>query len=124
MPRCALPARRPEPPTQAMSEPEKPSGDRPVHVPPARAAARGANPLVWLLVLALLAAAGYGLWRGWLWSTSTLEAMAGQDELIARLGREVQSLRAQADELATRQTDLSQAVQRNGVDLANLDGRL
>lgn len=115
-----------------MSEPEKPSGERIVPVPTpdrstrgqARAAARGANPLAWLLAVVLLAAAGYALWRGWQWSTGTLEAMAGQQELIARLGREVQGLRAQADEIATRQTDLSQAVQRNGVDLATLGGRL
>ena len=106
-----------------MSEPDKPSGDRIVHAPP-RAAARGANPLAWLLAVILLAAAGYGLWLGWQWSASTLEAMSGQQELIARLGREVQGLRAQADEIASRQTDLSQAVQRNGVDLATLGGRL
>ncbi len=115
-----------------MSEPDKPSGDPIVQVPPdsgargqaPRAAARGANPLAWLLLIVLLAAAGYGVWRGWHWSTGTLEAMSGQQELITRLGREVQNLRAQADELASRQTDLSQAVQRNGVDLATLGGRL
>jgi len=112
-----------------MSEPDKSSGEPAVPAPPdrvpaPRAAARGPNPLAWLLTIALLAAAGYGLWRGWLWADGTLEAVAGQQELIARLGREVQSLRAEADELASRQTDLSQAVQRNGVDVATLGGQL
>jgi len=106
-----------------MTEPEKPSGERPV-LPPPRAAARSGNPLAWLLTLILLAAAGYGLWRGWQWSAGTLEAVSTQQELLTRLGREVQGLRAQADELSTRQSDLSQAVQRNGVNLASLGGRL
>jgi uroporphyrin-3 C-methyltransferase len=113
-----------------MSEPEKPAGDRPVAAvpppppPPRRAAARTGHPLGWLLTLILLGAAGYGLWRGWQWSTGTLEAVSAQQELLARLGREVQNLRAQGDELASRQTDLAQAVQRNGQDLASLGGRL
>ena len=105
-----------------MSEPEKPSDDRPVPAP--RAAARGGNPLAWLLVLVLLGATGYGIWRGWQWAGGTFEAVSGQQELLARLGREVQGLRAQADELSSRQTDLSQAVQRNGVDLAALGDRV
>jgi uroporphyrin-3 C-methyltransferase len=120
---CRLRADLNDPHPNPMSEPDKPSDARTVHVPP-RAAARGANPLTWLLVLALFAAASYGLWRGWQWGLGTLEAVSGQQELIARLGREVQGLRAQADELASRQTDLSQAVQRNGVDLATLGGQV
>lgn len=110
-----------------MSEPDKPSGEPIIQAPvrqARRAAARGPNPLAWLLTLVLLGAAGYGLWRGWQWADGTLEAVSGQTELIARLGREVQNLRAQADELSSRQTDLSQAVQRNGVDLATLGGQL
>lgn len=106
-----------------MTEPEKPSGERPVLAPP-RAAARGANPLAWLLTVLLLAAAGYGTWLGWQWGRGALEAVSTQQELLTRLGREVQNLRAQADELASRQTDLAQAVQRNGQDLASLGGRL
>jgi len=106
-----------------MSEPEQPGSDRPVYVPP-RAAARGGNPLAWLLTALLLAAAGYGAWGAWQWTAGTLDAVSMQQELLARLGREVQGLRAQADELSSRQSDLSQAVQRNGLDLAALGGRL
>jgi uroporphyrin-3 C-methyltransferase len=102
-----------------MSEPE---------IPVPRAAARTGSPLGgalgWLLLLVLLGAAGFGAWRGWQWGASTLEAVSAQQELIARLGREVQNLRAQADELSSRQTDLAQAVQRNGQDLASLGGRV
>ena len=105
-----------------MSEPEKPS-DKPAPVA-SRAAARTGNPLAWLLVLMLLGAAGYGLWRGWQWAGGAFEAVSAQQELLARLGREVQGLRAQADELSSRQTDLSQAVQRNGVDVAALGDRV
>jgi uncharacterized protein HemX len=114
-----------------MSEPEKPAGERPALPPPdnstgqaPRAAARGGNPLAWLLIVVLLAGAGFGLWRGWQWADGTIEAVSSQQELLARLGREVQGLRAQADELSSRQTDLSQAVQRNGVTLAEMDGHL
>ncbi|MGH8442470.1 MAG: uroporphyrinogen-III C-methyltransferase [Nevskiaceae bacterium] len=106
-----------------MTEPDKPTGDRIVREPP-RAAARGTNPLIWLLALALLGGAGYAAWRGWQWTSGTLEAVSTQQELLARLGREVQSLHAQADELAARQTDLAQAVQRNGTDVASVIGRV
>ncbi|MGQ0587734.1 MAG: uroporphyrinogen-III C-methyltransferase [Gammaproteobacteria bacterium] len=97
-----------------MSEPDNPP----------RAAAHGANPLAWLLALALLAGAAYAGWRGWLWTSETLNVVSTQQELLARLGREVQALRAQADELGSRQTDLAQAVQRNGVDVASLVGQV
>jgi uncharacterized protein HemX len=104
--------------------PRAPDAPPPVAPPPRRAAARTGFAFGWIITLVLLLAAGYGLWRGWQWGTGTLEAVSTQQELMARLGREVQALRAQADELATRQTDLAQAVQRNGQDLATLGGRL
>jgi uroporphyrin-3 C-methyltransferase len=109
-----------------MSEPERPAVPPAPALPPPppRAAARTGHPLGWLLTVILLAAAGYGLWRGWQWGMGTLEAVSAQQELITRLGREVQSLRAQADELGSRQTDLAQAVQRNNQEMANLGGRL
>jgi uroporphyrin-III C-methyltransferase len=120
-----------------MSQPDKPAGDLPPPAPappppdkaargqaPRRAAARTGHPLGWLLTLILLGAAGYGLWRGWQWSVGTLDAVSTQQELLARLGREVQNLQAQADELSARQTDLAQAVQRNGQDVAAFGGRL
>lgn len=106
-----------------MTDPDKPA-DRPVPLPPPRAAARSGNPLAWLLALLLLGAAGYGLWYGWNWAAGAIESVSAQQELLTRLGREVQSLRAQSDELSSRQTDLSQAVQRNGVDIAAAIGRL
>lgn len=118
-----------------MTEPEKTAGDpSPAPVTPLpppdrsarapRAAARTGFAFGWLIALALLVAAGYGLWRGWQWGAGTLEAVSTQQELLARLGRDVQGLHAQADELASRQTDLAQAVQRNGQDLASLGGQL
>ena len=125
------------PAAKTMTEPEKPAGDRspapvtplPAAAPaprgrPPRAAARTGSAFGWLILLAILVGAGYGLWRGWQWGLGTLEAVSTQQELLARLGREVQGLRAQADELASRQTDLAQAVQRNGQDIAALGGQL
>jgi uncharacterized protein HemX len=105
-----------------MAEPEHPSGDRPVYVRPAPA--RGGRPLAWLVALVLVAGAGYGAWRGAQWLRGTFDSVSGQQELLARLARDLSALRAQADELSTRQTELSQAVQRNGVDVATLGGRL
>jgi uroporphyrin-3 C-methyltransferase len=111
-----------------MTEPEPTAGDRPSApvkpLPPPRAAARTGMPFGWLVALVLLAGAGYGLWLGWQWAAGTLEAVSTQQELLARLGREVQGLRAQAEELSSRQTDLAQAVQRNGQDLAAFGGQL
>jgi uroporphyrin-III C-methyltransferase len=108
-----------------------PSGPQPAPGPPpaarpvtVRASRRGGGPLRWLLVLALLAAAGYGAWHGARWARATFEAVSAQQELLARLARDVGALRAQADELSNRQTDLSAAVRRNGADLATLGGRL
>lgn len=107
-----------------MTDNQHPNRDRPVYrpVPPPRG--RRSRPLFWLLMLFVLAGAAYGGWRGWHWTRGTLDAVATQQELLARLSREVQALRAQAEDLASRQTDLSAAVRRNGVDLAAIDGRL
>lgn len=106
-----------------MTENQHPSGDRPVYLPLPPPQRRG-RPWFWLLVLLLAAAAGYGGWRAWLWGAGTLDAVSTQQELLARQAREIATLRAQADELASRQTDLSAAVRRNGNDIAGLDGRL
>jgi len=103
-----------------MTENQHPSGDRPVYTPLPPARRRG-RPLFWLLVLLLVAATGFGLWRGYRWTMGTLDAVSTQQELLARQARELGALRAQAEELASRQTDLSAAVRRNGTDIA---GRL
>jgi uroporphyrin-III C-methyltransferase len=112
-----------------MSEPEKPAAlptppDKGARMPAPRAAARTGHPLGWLFTIVLIGAAGYGLWLGWQWTSGTLDAVETQQELLARLGREVQGMRAQAEELSARQTDLAQAVQRNGQELASFGGRL
>ena len=110
-------------PTGPQAGPEPaPSRDRPVYLPPARR--RRAGALRWLFLLAGLGAAGYAAWHGTQWARGTYEAVSGQQELLARLARDLGALRAQADELAGRQTDLSAAVRRNGSEVAALGGRL
>lgn len=106
-----------------MTENQHPSGDRPVYLP-APPRRRGGRPLFWLVVLVLLGGAGFGLWRAYQWTLGTLDAVSTQQELLARQARELASLRSQATELASRQTDLSAAVRRNGTDIAGLDGRI
>lgn len=106
-----------------MTDNQHPSGDRPVYAPPPPPRRRG-RPLFWLMTLLVLAAVGYGGWRTWQWAAGTLGAVSTQQELLARQARELAALRAQAEELASRQTDLSAAVRRNGTDIAGLGGRL
>ena len=106
-----------------MTEDQHPSGDRPAYQPPPPRRS-GSRPLTWLLLLLLLGGVGYGGWYGWRWASDAFEAVSTQQVLIARLSRELQDLRVQAEDLASRQTDLSAAVRRNGVDLAALGGRL
>jgi uroporphyrin-III C-methyltransferase len=109
-----------------MTEDPQPGGDRPAYqpvVPPRRRRDRS-RPLYWLVVLLTLAAIGYGGWRGMQWATGTLHTVSSQQELIQRLSGELGALRARADELAARQTDLTTAVQRNDTGLAALSGRI
>lgn len=107
-----------------MTDQPHPSGDRPAYVPAPPPPRRRSRPLFWLLVLLLLAAAGYGGWRAWQWAAGTIGAVSTQQELLARQARELASLQAQLDEVATRQTDLSAAVRRNGADIAGLGGQI
>jgi uncharacterized protein HemX len=107
-----------------MTEPQHPRGDRPAYTLPAPPPRPRARPLYWLFVLLLVAGAGYGVWRGWQWTMGTLDALSTQQELLARQDRDLAALRAQAAELASRQTDLSGAVSRNGAEIAGLAGRI
>src|SRR5688572_16677186 len=130
---CAPPAplSRPRPDPHAdeipMTDNQQPGGDRPVYqpVPPRAPRPRGGGrPLYWLVVVVLLAGVGYGTWRAVRWTTAAFDASSTQQELIQRLSREVGELRAQAQDLSTRQTDLTAAVRRTGSDVASLSGRI
>jgi uroporphyrin-III C-methyltransferase len=107
-----------------MTDQPHPSGDRPAYAPAPPPPRRRSRPLFWLLALLLAAAAGYGGWRAWQWAAGTIGAVSTQQELLARQARDLAALRAQMEEMASRQTDLSAAVRRNGADIANLDGRI
>lgn len=104
-----------------MTEQQHPSGDRPAYQPTPLPPPRSARPLAALLTVLLLVAAGYGGWRGYQWLAGTFGAMSEQQETLARVTRELSALRAQADALASRQTELAQTVRR---DVGSLGGRL
>lgn len=79
------------------------------------------RPFKWLLVLALLGALGYG---GWQWAVTAWEGASSQAVLVARLDDEVKALRARADELTRRETDLALSVQHGSSELATLGARV
>lgn len=93
-----------------------------------RASRAGSNvPLrivLTLIVLALLGVAGYTGWQWWMERTQLAERVATQDALLARMGTQLSTLESQSAELLTRQSDLSRFNDRNGTDIAALQGRI
>ena len=103
-----------------MSDPQQPAQRPTTQTPPPR----GGRPLFWLFVTVLVAGLGYGGWRGYHWARGTLNAVVGQQEMIERLAHELKTMQERAQDLSSRQTQLSAAVQRNGTDLASVNGRV
>jgi uncharacterized protein HemX len=97
-----------------------PPGDRPIYTPPPRRTG-GGRPLTWLFVLVVLGAAAWGGWRALQWAQG---AMTSREEMTARVGHEIDALRAQSAQLSARQAELAAALQRNGTELAALGGRI
>lgn len=74
--------------------------------------------LVWLLLLAVLAALGIG--GGMLWQKleSTTETLEAEDALIRRLSQQLQMLEGDTNRLARQQDDAAGGTQRNAAALA------
>jgi uroporphyrin-3 C-methyltransferase len=85
---------------------------------------RGGRTLPWLLVLLLLAALGGGSWLGYQQWQLTRQTHASQQALFERLSSELQTLRAQAGQLATRVDDSVLAQQRVTEESASLRTRV
>lgn len=78
----------------------------------------------WLFALALLAAAGYGLWRGAQWGLAAWNDAGAQAALVARLEGEVRSLRQRTEELNRREVSLAEGAQHTGAEVSALGARV
>ena len=88
---------------------------------PVRRSARGA--LLFLLLVMLLAAAGFAGWTAWQLRQETANALAADDTLVKRLGKEVADLRGTVDQLRANESELAGGQRRDSEELAKLAGR-
>lgn len=107
-----------ETPRETLPEPSAPL---PAAVAPSR---RASAALAWLLVVCLLGALGYAGWLLWQARSSTAAALEAQTLTLRQLTAQVGELESDAAQLNTRQSDLARVAQRNGIDVASIQGRL
>lgn len=117
----------PTAPPEAAAIPAAPAG--PAREPSPRRSVRAGSSIPLRIVLALvllglLATAGYTGWQWWMERTQLAERVAAQDAQIARMSAQLTTLESQSAELLTRQSDLSRFNDRNGTDIAALQGRI
>lgn len=79
--------------------------------------------ILFLFVLALLAAAAWGGWRVWKARQQTEDTVAAQDVLLRRLSRQLGDTQAELQSLRERQGDLLETAKRTVDDVAALQGR-
>ncbi len=92
---------------------------------PMTPAARGSSAILpWLLVLILAGALGYGGWLFWDLRQNQDAIIQAQDHALRRLARQADDLTALGSTISTRQSDLGRTVERQGNDLASVQGRL
>ncbi len=88
---------------------------------PHSAKATGAPWWLALVLLALAAAAAYGLWR---YNQHLNATIAAQDALLHQMAQDVNALEVQADRLQRRQADLTASGQRTASDVAEFASRI
>jgi uroporphyrin-3 C-methyltransferase len=76
-----------------------------------------------LLLLAVLAAAGYGGWRVWHANHETEDTVAAQEALLIRISHQLSEAQSSIEQLRDRQSDLGDALHQNADDVAKLQGR-
>lgn len=99
----------------------------PAPAPPSAASGRSSGPLRLLfgvVLIVLLAAAGYGAWEWWERQTGLATRIDEQARVVAALERTLGELRARQEEQATVQADLARLANRNGTEIAALLARL
>lgn len=110
-------------PTDSAAAPEAPKLAPGGAASPRRRGSVGAV-LAWMLVLLLTAALGYGGW--WLWEQRQQQSgvIQAHEAALRALTRQSAELDSQTSQLSTRQSDLARVLQREGADLAGLQGRM
>jgi uroporphyrinogen III methyltransferase/synthase len=105
-----------------------PSAEAPPVMPPPRPQAAspssGGGFIAWLLVLLLTGALGFGGWLLWDTRQNQASLLQAQDHALRRLTRLTSELENQTSQTATRQSDMARVMQRNGSELAVMQGRL
>lgn len=96
------------------------SAPLPAAVTPAPRRGRG---LLWLLLLAVLAALIGGGWMLWHKLEATTETLEAEDALIRRLSQQLRAVEADANQLARRQDDAEGASQRNAAAINGLQAQ-
>ncbi|WP_292998818.1 uroporphyrinogen-III C-methyltransferase [Nevskia sp.] len=79
--------------------------------------------LLSLVVLAALAAGGYGGWKLWQARVQTEDIVAAQDTLLRRLSRQLGDANAEIQSLRQRQNDIAESARRNTDVLGSLADR-
>jgi uroporphyrin-3 C-methyltransferase len=77
--------------------------------------------LIWLLILAALAAGG---WYGYGWVTQKWQKRTERETLLTRVAGELRQLKAQTAELADAQGDQGQLLRKDAAEIAALGARL
>ena len=92
--------------------------DNEVLVTPPRRSSWGVA--IMLLLLVVLAGAGYGGWRVWHANHETEDTVAAQEALLIRMSHQLSDAQSGIEQLRERQSDLTDALHQNADDVAKL----
>ena len=91
---------------------------------PVKRPGRALGITLWLFVLLLAGAAGYAGWTFWNLLQDQASLTQAHDHALRQLSRQAGDLENQSAQLSTRQSDLARVLQREGTDVASLQGRI